>query len=68
MKPKYWYIKERHNPQFDKPYYVALGNITKDEAIKAGMSLYGYNNILRIDTEQEYRKKIKELGIKEPRS
>jgi hypothetical protein len=34
MKGKFWYIKERHNPQLDSPYYVALGNISKKEVHK----------------------------------
>lgn len=63
MKGKYFYIKERFNPQFDKTAYYALGNISKADAQNHFYSLYGYNNILRFSTKKEYVEKCKELGI-----
>jgi len=66
-KAKYWYIKERRNPQLmqsrGKPYYTALGNITQTEAKKHESSLYGMNFVLRFSTEEEYKQKLTELGI-----
>lgn len=43
---KKFYIKERHNPQFDKPYYVPKGQLTKKDANKMENSLYGDNYML----------------------
>ena len=63
MKAKYWYIKERHNPQFEKPYYTALGNISQTEARKHENPLYGYNVLIRFETEKDYMEKCKELNI-----
>lgn len=63
MKAKYFYIKERFNPQFDKPYYIALGNITRAQAQNHFTSLYGYNDILKFSTYEEYAEKCAELGI-----
>jgi hypothetical protein len=57
MKLKF-YIKERHNPQFKKPYYVALGMLTKKEAKNKENSLYGENYILSYNTEEEYNNAI----------
>ncbi|MDR2653191.1 MAG: hypothetical protein LBC68_12930 [Prevotellaceae bacterium] len=60
-KLSYW-IKERHNPQFDKPYYVGLGQRAKSY-IKALIksSTYGCNCYHRYTTEEEYRNRINEL-------
>lgn len=60
---KYWYIKERVNPQL-KTYYLALGNITQKEARKHENAIYGWNNILKFSTEKEYLEKVKELNAK----
>ena len=60
MKKKF-YIKERFNPQFDKPYYVLLGQRTKKDISKMGESIHGQNNILTYDTEVEYDEAIKKL-------
>jgi hypothetical protein len=63
MKGKFWYIKERHNPQLEI-YYVPLGNISQKEAKKHEKTPYGYNVILRFDTKEEYLKKLNVQGIK----
>ena len=55
MKSKFWYIKKRHNPQFSKPYYRALGNISKLEAGRHESTLYGCNTLLRFDNEEDYK-------------
>lgn len=53
-KLSYW-IKERHNPQFDKPYYSACGQLTYSKArrMQEG-ALYGHNVMLEYKTEAEY--------------
>jgi hypothetical protein len=56
----YW-IKERHNPQFDNPYYSACGQLTKKEAKKKEGSLYGFNVMLEYKTEDEYSKAIEQF-------
>lgn len=33
-KSKYYYIGERYNPQFAKPYYVAYGQLSKKKQKK----------------------------------
>lgn len=60
-----YYIKERHNPQFKKPYYIAYGKLSKKEANKIEDSLYGCNIILSFSTKKEYKEKCKQLNIKE---
>jgi len=59
-----FYIKERYNPQFDKPYYVALGKLTKKEAKKKESSIYGNNYILSYDTEENYNKALNDFKEK----
>jgi hypothetical protein len=41
-KLSYW-IKERFNPQFDKPYYSKGGQLTKAAAKKKENTIYGDN-------------------------
>ena len=66
MAGKYYWIKERHNPQFDKPYYVACGRITTRQAKKMeNGTLYGANYMHRFNTWKEYKAKLRELGVKE---
>ena len=59
-KKSYW-IKERHNPQFEKPYYTACGQLTIKEAKSMENSLYGSNYMLRFHTKDSYVKKILQL-------
>jgi len=54
MAGRYWWIKERDNPQFKKPYFVACGKITVAEAKKMEEPLYGRNYMHRFETEEEY--------------
>jgi len=58
---KKFYIKERHNPQFNKPYYVPQGQLTKKDANKMENSIYGDNYMLAYETEQEYKDAIEKL-------
>lgn len=55
---KKYYIKERHNPQMKKPYYVPCGQLTKKDAKLKEGALYGDNYMLSYDTEQEYNEAI----------
>jgi hypothetical protein len=64
MAGKYWWIKERHNPQFKDPYYVACGQITAKEAkAHENLFLYGTNYMHKFSTKEEYEARIKELGL-----
>jgi hypothetical protein len=58
---KSWWIKERHNPQFDGPYYVPCGQLGKREAKKKEDSLHGFNVMLEFLTEEEYNKAIEQF-------
>jgi L,D-peptidoglycan transpeptidase YkuD (ErfK/YbiS/YcfS/YnhG family) len=58
---KSWWIKERHNPNFDKPYYSACGQLSKREAKRKENSLYGFNIMLEYPTEEEYNKAIEQF-------
>lgn len=61
MSNKKFYIKERYNPQFDKPYYVAKGQMTKKDVKEMLKPGYGTNYALSFDTDVEYKAKIAEL-------
>jgi hypothetical protein len=56
----YW-IKERHNPQFDKPYYSACGQLSRREAAKKEESLHGFNVMHEYKTEAEYLAALEQL-------
>ncbi len=56
----YW-IKERHHPQFDKPYYTACGQLSKREAMKKENTLYGYNIMLEYKTAEEYNAEVEKF-------
>lgn len=56
----YW-IKERNNPQFDKPYYSACGQLSKSAAMRHEKSLYGSNTMLEYKTAEEYEAAIKKF-------
>lgn len=58
---KYFWIKERYNPQLGT-YYVACGNTyTVKDAKKAESPFYGDNTIHKFDTETEYNAEIERL-------
>lgn len=61
MATKKFWLKERFNPQFDKPYYIRCGQLTKVEAKKKENSLYGYNNMISFNNQEEYENRIKTL-------
>ena len=59
----YW-IKERHNPQFDKPYYVACGQISAKKARSMEKPLYGDNYMHKYATKAKYNQAIIDLKDK----
>ncbi len=58
---KLFWIKERHNPQLNKPYYTACGQITKKRAKEIEDSIYGDNYMLSFNTQAEYESKLETL-------
>ncbi len=63
MTTKKFYLKERNNPQFDKPYYTVCGQLTKKDAAVKAESIYGWNTMLHFDTEVEYLAEIERLKL-----
>lgn len=61
MRTKSYWIKERNNPQLDKPYYMACGQLSKREAAKKEESLYGYNVMFEYRTLKEYSAALSKL-------
>lgn len=61
MAGKYYWLKERHNPQLKNPYWVAYGKITTKEAKAKESSLYGTNYMHNFSTKEDYENKIEEL-------
>ena len=53
MKAKYYWIKERHNPQLGT-YYTAYGRLPFKEAMAHEKSIYGSNTMHKYATEDEY--------------
>lgn len=64
MAAKYFWIKERDNPQLGT-YYVAMGQISVKEAQKyERKSLYGSNIMHRFVSKEAYEKRLSELKAK----
>ena len=61
MNKKSYWIKKRYNPQFDKPYFSACGQLGQREAKKKENSLYGFNVMLEFKTESEYNAAIEKF-------
>jgi hypothetical protein len=59
-KMSYW-IKERFNPQFDKPYYVLCGTLSKRAAKLKENTKYGVNVMYEYLTPEEYKAAIIKL-------
>ena len=68
MKEKYkFYIGERNNPQLDKPYYKAYGQLSIRSAKQKEKSIYGSMILTSYDTVDEYSiaiLKLNEKGLK----
>jgi len=60
MKPKYWWIKERHNPQLGL-YYVACGQIPVKDARAMGRGSYGYNIMHKFSSASDYEEHLKQI-------
>ena len=56
-----YYIGERHNPQFPKPYYKMYGQLYKKEVKAKENCLYGSMRLTGYATEEEYLDAIKQL-------
>jgi len=63
MKPKSWWIKERHNPQLGV-YYTGLGNLSVKEALKHESTLYGDNLLHRFKSRKDYEERLIQLNSK----
>jgi hypothetical protein len=61
---KNFYIGERGNPQFKKPYYVAYGELTKKEAKSKQNCVYGSMFLTSYKTKESYEKTISNLKEK----
>lgn len=59
MSKLYW-IKERDNPQLGV-YYVAMGQMSKREAMRGERALYGANTMHSYETEQAYLNMLQKL-------
>ena len=60
MAGKYFWIKERYNPQLGT-YYILQGRITVAEAKRMESTLYGDNWMHKYKTETEYQSAIAKL-------
>ena len=56
-----FYIGERINPQLNKSYYNAYGQLSKSEVKKKEDCLYGSIILTPYDTEELYNDRINEL-------
>jgi len=56
-----YYIKKRHNPQFDKPYYTGCGQLSAKDAKRMENPSYGTNYMIGFKTKKEYENKLAEL-------
>ena len=64
--PQFFYLRKRINPQFNKPYYVGHGQISKKEAKKYEAPGYGDNYMIAFSSEAEYnaeRERLKSEGF-----
>lgn len=60
-KAKLFYIGTRYNPQFNKPYYVAFGRLSKTEASRKEQCTYGSMFVNSYGTQEEYDAEIERL-------
>jgi len=59
---KYYCIKERHNPETNKPCYIKKGLLTKKESILiVEHCAYGKNIVHEYATEVEYNNALEKL-------
>lgn len=60
MPGKFWWLKERYNPQLGT-YYVKCGRISIAYAKAIGKALYGENTMHKFESEEEYLAEIDRL-------
>jgi hypothetical protein len=58
---KLFYIGERQNPQFQKPYYVNYGFLSKTEANEKEKCSYGSMYLMSYETAEEAQLAINKL-------
>lgn len=56
-----FYIGERSNPQLSRPYYVAMGKLTKKESKARSNPVYGSMRLTGYSTEAEYAAALESL-------
>lgn len=56
-----YYIKERNNPQFNKPYYIGYGRLSAKEAKEHENTLYGFNIMWGYKTKKGYEDELQRL-------
>ena len=64
---KLYYIGERSNPQFQKPYYVNYGFLSKAEAVRKEKCSYGSMHLTAYETVEEALiafRKLKDEGFR----
>jgi len=57
---KYW-IKERHNPQLPKPYFVACGQLNAGAVKRSENPICGTNIMHGFVKKEDYEARLKEL-------
>ena len=60
-KQQKFYIGKRVNPQLEKPYYRAYGQLSKTAAKEKEGSIYGSMTLKSYDTQAEYDAAIAQL-------
>jgi|LakMenE01Jun11ns_1017448.scaffolds.fasta_scaffold9858439_2 hypothetical protein len=58
---KLYYIGERSNPQFQKPYYVNYGFLSKAEATRKEKCIYGSMHLDAYETAEDAQLAINKL-------
>ena len=64
MAEKYFWIKERINPQLKASYYVACGQITAKEAKAKESPVYGDTIMHKFPTKEAYEEELSRLRHK----
>lgn len=54
-----YYIVRRDNPQLPRPYFTAIGKVSKKIAKEKSEAVYGSKTLLTYDTKEEYEEMLK---------
>ena len=57
---KLFYLGRRYNPQFNKPYYVAYGQLSKADVKRKENCIYGSMTLTGYETQDAYNAAIAE--------